>query len=39
VRRTFKNPKGLLEFSDACQTTLQPAESVLLLNQFSFSGD
>lgn len=36
VRRTFQNTKGLLEFSDACQTRLQPIESVLLLNQFNF---
>jgi hypothetical protein len=39
VRRTFQNAKGLLQFSDTCQTTLQPAESALLARQFSFSGD
>ena len=39
VRRTFQSAKGNLQFTDATQTILQPNESVLLLNQLSFSGD
>jgi hypothetical protein len=39
IRRASQNAKGLLQFSDASKTTLQPAESVSLLSQFSFSGD
>jgi|GEM_PF-4882071 len=39
VRRTFQNAKGNLQFTDTTQTILQPNESVLLLNQLSFSGD
>ncbi len=39
VRRAFQGAKGGLKFTDAVQTTLQPNESVILLNQLSFSGD
>ena len=39
VRRAFQSAKGNLQFTDATQTILQPNESVLLLNQLSFSGD
>jgi hypothetical protein len=39
VRRASQSAKGALQFSDASLTTLQPTESALLLNQFSFSGD
>jgi hypothetical protein len=39
VRRASQGAKGSLQFKDATQTTLQPNESVLLLNQLSFSGD
>lgn len=39
VRRASQSAKGTLQFSDASQTALQPAESSLLLSQFSFSGD
>lgn len=39
VRRAFQSTKGALQFTDAAQTALQPNESLLLLNQSSFSGD
>jgi hypothetical protein len=39
VRRAFQSGKGGLQFTNAAQTILQPNESVLLLNQLSFSGD
>ena len=39
VRHAFQSAKGTLQFTDAAQTVLQPTESALLLNQFSFSGD
>jgi hypothetical protein len=39
VRRAFQGAKGTLRFTDAAQTILQPTESLLLLNQLSFSGD
>ena len=39
VRHAFQDTKGSLQFADASQTTLQPTESALLFNQFSFSGD
>ena len=39
VRRAFQSAKSNLQFSDATQRILQPNESVLLLNQLSFSGD
>jgi hypothetical protein len=39
VRRAFQSAKGTLQFSDTSQTTLQPTESSLFLNQLSFSGD
>jgi hypothetical protein len=39
VRHAFQSAKGTLQFTEASQTVLQPTESALLLNQFSFSGD
>jgi hypothetical protein len=39
VRRAAQGAKGILQFTDATKTTLQPNESMTLFNQFSFSGD
>jgi hypothetical protein len=39
VRRASQGAKGTLQFKDAAQTILQPAESLLLLQQASVSGD
>ena len=39
VRRAFHGEKGMLQFKDTAQTILQPAESISLLKQLSFSGD
>jgi len=39
VRHAFQGAKGALQFKDAAQTILQPAESRSLLKQLSFSGD
>ena len=39
VRRAFQGAKGALQFMDASQTILQPAESLLLVSQLSTSGD
>jgi hypothetical protein len=39
VRHAFQGAKGVLQFTDATQTLLQPTESALLLSQLSFSGD
>ena len=39
VRRAFPGVRGILEFKDASQTILQPAESAALLQQLSASGD
>jgi hypothetical protein len=39
VRHASQNGKGKLQFRDTAKTVLQPNESVLLLNQLSFSGD
>ena len=39
VRHAFHGAKGVLQFTDATQTLLQPTESALLLSQLSFSGD
>lgn len=39
VRHAIHGAKGVLHFTDASQTILQPTESELLLSQLSFSGD
>lgn len=39
VRHASQGAKGMLQFKDASQTILQPAESVSLLKQLSVSGD
>lgn len=39
VRHASQSAKGTLQFKDAAQTILQPAESLLLLQQASVSGD
>jgi hypothetical protein len=39
VRRAFQGAKGALQFKDATQTTLQPAEGISLLKELRFSGD
>ena len=39
VRHAFQSAKGPVQFKDAAQTSLQPAESISLLKQWSFSGD
>jgi hypothetical protein len=39
VRHAFQGTKGALQFKDAAQTSLQPAESLSVLRQLSFSGD
>ena len=39
VRHAFQGEKGMLQFKDATQTALQPAESISLLKQLRFSGD
>jgi hypothetical protein len=39
MRRAFQGEKGALQFKDAAQAILQPAESLSLLKQLSFSGD
>ena len=39
VRHAFQGTKGALQFKDAAQTSLQPAESLSVLKQLSFSRD
>jgi hypothetical protein len=39
VRRAFQSTKGALQFKDTTRMVLQPAESALLLQQVSPSGD